>query len=209
MPTKVCMVKPMVFPVVVCGCERWTIKKAECWRIDAFELWLEKTLESPVDSKEIKAVNPKGNQSWIFTGRTDSEAVESALATWFKELTYWKRPWCWERLRARGVGGRGWDSWMASPTRWTWVWAISRRWRRTGKPGMLQFMGLQKVGHDLATEQQQHSTFIECLLHVCCSMYMKWQPSIPSSLYVHVTPQIKAGVCFTSPWIWLTFTTNM
>ena len=60
---KVHLVKAMVFPVVMCGCESWTIKKAECQRIDAFELWLEKTLESPLDSKEIKAVNPKGNQS--------------------------------------------------------------------------------------------------------------------------------------------------
>ena len=74
--TKVHIVKVMVFPVVMHGCESWTIKKAECWRIDAFELWLnlEKTLESPLDSKEIKPVNPKGNQSWIFTGRTEAEA---------------------------------------------------------------------------------------------------------------------------------------
>ena len=71
------------------------------------------------------------------------------LATWCKELTHWKRPWCWERLRARGKGDdRGWDGWMASLTQWTWVWANSGRQWRAGKPGVLQFMGLQRVGHD-------------------------------------------------------------
>ena len=73
LPTKVCLVKDMVFPVVMYGCESRTIKKAEC-RIDAFELWCWKTLESPLDCKEIKAVNPKGNQPWVFIGRTDAEA---------------------------------------------------------------------------------------------------------------------------------------
>ena len=80
----------------------------------------------------------------------------NTLATWWETLTRWKRPWCWERLKVEG-DDRGQDGWMASPTRWTWVWASSRRWWRTGKPGMLQFMGLQKVRHDLATEQSQGS----------------------------------------------------
>ena len=74
-----------------------------------------------------------------------------------KELTHWKRPWCWERLRAGGEGGnRGWDDWMVSPTWWTWVWASSGRWRRTGKPGVLQSMRWKRVEHDLSTEQQQN-----------------------------------------------------
>ena len=68
--SKVHIVKAMVFPVVVCRCESWTIKKAEHWRIDDFKLWCWRTLESPLGSKEIKPVNPKGNQSWIFIGRT-------------------------------------------------------------------------------------------------------------------------------------------
>ena len=73
-----------------------------------------------------------------------------------EELSHWKRPWSWERLRAGGEGGdRGWDGWMASPTQWTWVWARSRRWWRTGRPGVLQSMGSQRVGHNWATEQQQ------------------------------------------------------
>ena len=76
---KVCLVKAMVFPVVMYGCESWTIKKAECRRIDAFEPWvLEKTLESPLDCKEIQPVHPKADQSWVFTGRTDVE-VETAI----------------------------------------------------------------------------------------------------------------------------------
>ena len=73
-----------------------------------------------------------------------------------KELTHWKRPWCWERLRAGGEGGdRGWDDWIVSPTQWTWIWANSRRRWRTGEPGTLQSMGLQRVSHDLTTKQQQ------------------------------------------------------
>ena len=75
------------------------------------------------------------------------------MATWCKELTHLKKPWCWERLRTGGEGDdRGWDGWMASPTRWTWVWVDSRSWWWTGRPGVLWFMGSQRVGHDWATE---------------------------------------------------------
>ena len=75
------------------------------------------------------------------------------LATWYEELTHWKRPWCWERLKAGGErDGRGWDDWMASLTRWTWVWTSSRSWWWTGKPGMLQSLRSQRVGHNWATE---------------------------------------------------------
>ena len=77
----------------------------------------------------------------------------STLATWCEELTHWKRPWCWERLRAGGKGNdREWDVWMASPTGWTWVWVDSGSWWWTGRPGVLQFMGLKRVGHDWVTE---------------------------------------------------------
>ena len=81
MPTKIDLVKATVFPVIMYGCERWTIKKAEHQRIDAFTVVLERILESPLDSKEIQPVHPKGNQSPIFTGRTDAEAETPALAT--------------------------------------------------------------------------------------------------------------------------------
>ena len=77
----------------------------------------------------------------------------NTLATSCEELTHWKRPWCWEGLGAGGEGDdRGWDGWMASPTRWTWVWVNSGSWWWTGKPGVLRFMGSQRVGHDWVTE---------------------------------------------------------
>ena len=115
---------------------------------------LEKTLESPLDYKEIQPVHPKGDQSWVFTGRTDVKSWNSnTLATWCEELTHWKRAWCWEGLGAGGEGDdRGWDGWMTSPTRWTWVCVDSGSSWWTGRPGMLQFMGSWRVGHDWATE---------------------------------------------------------
>ena len=77
----------------------------------------------------------------------------NTLATWREELTHWERPWCWERLKAGGEGpDRGWDGWMALPTRWTWVWVTSGSWWWTGRPGVLQSMGSQRVGHDWVTE---------------------------------------------------------
>ena len=109
---------------------------------------LEKTLESSLDRKEIQAVHPKGNQSWIFIGRTHAEAETPIL--W--PLTHWKRPRCWERLKAGEGVDRGWDGWMASLTQWTWVSVNSGSWWWTGRPGMLRFMGWQRVGHDWATE---------------------------------------------------------
>ena len=75
------------------------------------------------------------------------------LATWCEELSHWKRPWCWERLRAGGEGDdRGWEGWMASLTQWTWVWVSSGSWWWTERPGVLRFMGSQRVRHDWATE---------------------------------------------------------
>jgi len=98
---------------------------------------LEKTLERPLDCKEVKPVNPKGNQPWIKDQCWSWDA--NNLATWCEEPTHRKRPWCWERLRARGEGDdRGWDSWMASLIQWTWTWANSERWWGTGRPGVLQ-----------------------------------------------------------------------
>ena len=126
---------------------------------------LEKILESPLDSKQIKPVNPKGSQSWIFIGRTDAEAEAPIL--WLpdhaKSWLIWKSPWHWERLKVGGKGDdRGWDGWMASPTQWTWVWANSGRQWRIGKSSMLQSMGSQRVRHDLATEKQQDKSGTAC-----------------------------------------------
>ena len=119
LPTKVRLIKSMVFPVVMYGCESWTVKKAECWKIDAFwTMMLERTLESPLDCKEIQPGHPKGDQSCVFIGRTVVEAEIPILRPPLcEELTRWKRPWCWERLRAGGEGDdRGWDGWLASLT---------------------------------------------------------------------------------------------
>ena len=93
LPTKVHLVKAMVFPVVMYECESWTVKKAECRRIDAFELWFWRRLESPLNCKEIQPVHPEGDQSWVFIGRTNAEAeTPNSLTTSCEELTHWKRP---------------------------------------------------------------------------------------------------------------------
>ena len=111
---------------------------------------LEKTLESSLDSKEIQPVHPKGDQSWVFTVRTDVEAETPII--WPSDAKNWlilKRSWRWERLKAGGEGDdRGWDGRMASPTQWTWVWLDSGSWWWTGRPGVLWY----RVEHDWATE---------------------------------------------------------
>ena len=129
--------------------QSWTPKNRCFWTVV-----LEKTLESPLDCKESQQVHPKGNQSWIFIGRTDAEAEASIL--WppdEKKLTHWKRPWCWEGL---GTGGeeddRGWDGWMASPTWQTSVWVNPGSWWWTGRPGVLLSIVSWRAQHDWATE---------------------------------------------------------
>ena len=138
----------------------WELDYKESWASKNWCFWivvLEKTLESPF-CKEIQPVNPKGGQSWIFIGRADAEAA--ILWPSDVELTHWKRPWLWERLKAGGEGDdRGWDGWMASPSWWTWDWASSGSLWWTGKHGMLQSMGLQRVGHDWVTELTEHRLF--------------------------------------------------
>ena len=97
---------------------------------------------SPSSRRSILGVHWK---DWCWSSNT--------LAIWCKELTHWKRPWCWERLKVGGEGDdRGWDGWMASPTRWTWVWASCWSWCWTGRPGVLQSMGPQRVRHDWVIE---------------------------------------------------------
>ena len=143
----------MVFPVVMHGCESWTIRKAEHQRIDAFEPWCwRRLLRAPWTVRRSNHLSPKGNQPWIIIGRTDAEAETPIL--WPHDVG--KRPWCWERPKGGGEGdNRGWGGWMASLTQWKWVWGNSGRWWRTGKPGVLQSLGSQRVGHGWATEQQQ------------------------------------------------------
>ena len=130
----------------------WQLDCEEGWAPKNWCFWtvvLEKTLENPLDCKEIQPVHSEGDQPWVFIGRTDAEAETPIL--WPPHVKSW--PWCWEGLGAGGEGdGRGWDGWMASPTRWMWVWVNSRSWWWTGRPGVLWFMGSQRVGHDWATE---------------------------------------------------------
>ena len=94
----------------------------------------------------------------------------NTLATRCEELTHLKRPWCWERSKVRGEGDdRGWDGWMASPTQWTWVWVNSRSWWWTGRPGMLQSMRLQRVGHEWATEMNWKLIKYQTMWCICSS----------------------------------------
>ena len=130
LPTKVLLVKAMVFPVVTFGCESWTITKAECQRMMLFHCGFgEDSLESlglqghptsPSYRKTVLNIHWKG---WCWSWNANP------LAMWCKEVTHLRRPWCWERLRVGGEGDdRGWDGWMASPTQWTWVWVNSGSW---------------------------------------------------------------------------------
>ena len=134
----------------------WELDCEESWAPNNWSFWtvvLEKTLESPLNCKEIQPVHPKGVQAWVFIGRTDAEAETPVL--WppiSEELAYWKRPWFWEGLGAGAEGDDRWDGWMASPTGWAWVWVNSGSWWWTGRPGVLRFMGSQRVRHDWATE---------------------------------------------------------
>ena len=153
MPKKVHLVKGMVFPVVMYGCENRTMKKAVHWRTDAFELWCRRRL------LRVPWTARRSNHS-VFKEISPEYSLEGLmlklklhnLATWCEELTHWKRPWCWERLKAGGEGAVGWDGWMASLTQWTWVWASSGSWWWTEKPGVLQSMGSQRVRHNWAIE---------------------------------------------------------
>ena len=163
LPTKVCLVKVMVFPVVMYGCENWTIKKAEHRRIDSFELWCwRRLLWVPWTARRsnksiLKEISPEYSLEGLM--------LKLKLQYWCKELTHWKRPWWWERLRAGGEGDdRGWDDWMASPTQWTWVLVDSGSGWWTGRPGMLRFMGSQRVGHDWVTELNWTETMSRVLI---------------------------------------------
>ena len=154
LPTKVLLVKAMVFPVVMYGCESWTVKKAEHRRIDAFELWCwRRLLRVPWTARRSNPVHSKGDQPWVFFGRNDAKAETPVL--WPPHAKRWHvgkdsdagRGWGQEEK-----GTTGWDGWMASLTLWTWVSVNSGSWWWTGRPGVLQFMGSQRVGHDWATE---------------------------------------------------------
>ena len=126
----------------------WKLDCEESWALKNWCFWtvvLEKTLESPLDFKEIQPIHSKGDQPWDFFGRNDAKAEIPIL--WPPHAKSWLigRLWCWEGLGAGGEGDdRGWDGWMASLTRWTWVSVNAGSWWWTGKPGVLQSMGVEE-----------------------------------------------------------------
>ena len=161
LPTKVCLIKTMVLPVVMYGCVSWIIMKVEHRRIDAFELWgWGRLLRVPWTARRsnqsiLKEVSPEHSLEGLML-----KLKLQYFDHWCKELTHLKRPWCWERFKAGGEGdNRGWDGWMASPTQWTWVWVNSESWWWTGRPGALSFMGSQRIRHDWVTELSNSWTF--------------------------------------------------
>ena len=146
----------------------WELDSEESWAPKNWYFWtvvLEKTLESPLDCKEIQLVHPKGDQSWVFIGRPDVEAeTPILLPPHAKSWLIGKDPNAGKDWGQEEKGKRGWNGWMASPTRWTWVWINSGSWWWTGKPGMLQFMGSQRVGDDWVTELSLWQLFFSVLL---------------------------------------------
>ena len=157
--TKVYLVKAMVFPVVMYGCESWMIKEPECQRIDAFEPWCwRRSLRVPWTAQ-------RSNQSILKEINSEYSLEGLMLKLKFQYFSHlmWKansleKPLMLGKIEGRRKGdNRGWDGWMASSIQWTGVWVNSGRWWRTGKPGMLQFKGSLRARHDRAAEQQQVS----------------------------------------------------
>ena len=148
LPTKDRLVKAMVFPVVMYGCESWTVKKAESQRIDAFQLWCWRRLLRVPWTARIQPVHSEGDQSWVFFGRNDAKAETPVL--WPPYTKSWF-------IGKDSDAGRDWGQEEKGMTEdemtwWTWVWVTSGSWWWIGRPGVLRFMGSQRVGHDWATE---------------------------------------------------------
>ena len=179
--TKVCLVKALVFPVFMYGCESWAIKKAKHQKLMLLNCGLKKTLESPLDCK-IKPVNPKENQSWIFIGRTDAEADASTL--WPPDVKSWligKDPEAGKDWRQEEKGTiENEVVKMASLTRWTWVWTNSRNWWWTGKPGVLQSTGSQRGRYDWVTERNWMTNDAE---HLVVFLLTIWIYSLEKCLF--------------------------
>ena len=141
----------------------------------------------PTSASKRKSVLNLHWKNWCWSWNSNT------LATWWEELTHWKRLWCWERLRARGEGDdRGWDGWMASPTQWTWVWASSGCWWWTGRPCMLQSMGSQRVRHVWATELNWSALkHMSCInnRHPTISVYLGFLHSFKSRILSRPLPE--------------------
>ena len=170
---KVCVVKVMVFSGVIYGCESWTIKKAECWRTDAFKLWFwRRVLRVPLTARRsnqliLRQINPEYlSKDWSWSWNS------STLVTWCKELTHWERHWCWERWRAGGEeDDRGWGGWIASLTQGTWIWANSRRQWRTAQPGVLPESRMRLCNWKTATTNNTWWFWI-------CCLYLYWTTGV-------------------------------
>ena len=154
LPTKVCLLKAMVFPVVMYGCESWTIKEAECQRIDALEPWCwRRLLRVPWTARRsnhsiLKEISPE----------CSLEGLMLKLNLWYfshlmRRTDSFEKTLMLGKIEGEGEGDdRGWDGWMASLTQWIWVWVNSGSCWWSGRPGVLQSMGLQRVRHDRVTE---------------------------------------------------------
>ena len=164
------------------GCESWTVKKAERQRIDAFELWCWRRLlrvpwtarrsNQSILKDEYSVLNIRWKDwGWNWNSNT--------LATWCKELTHWKRPWCWERLRAREGNDRGWDGWWHHQLNGQWVWVNSGSWWWTGRPGVLRFIGSQRVGHEWANELTELTCLLQGFDHWLLSDSSSFVGSLP------------------------------
>ena len=131
------------------GCESWTVKKAEHWRIDAFELWCWRRLlrvswtARRSNQSILKEISPGCLLEWLML-----KLKLQHFGYLMQRADLFEKPWCWERLKVRKGDDRGWGSMMASPTQWTWVWVNSGSWWWTGRPGVMQSMGSERVGHD-------------------------------------------------------------
>ena len=157
----------------------WELDYKESWAPKNSCFWtmvLEKTFESPLDCKEIQPVHPEGDQSWVFTGRTDVEAETPIL--WLpaaKSWLIWKILMLGKVEAGREGDDRGWDGWMASPAWWTWVWVDSGSWWWTGRTDVLWFMRLQRVGYDWANELNMNFDFFPRWIIISIIIYFDAQ----------------------------------
>ena len=152
----------MFSPVVMYGCESWTIRKAKRQRIDAFELWCWKRLlrvpwtEWRSNQSILKEISPGCSLEGLMLKLKLQYFGPPDVESWL----IWKDPDAGKDWAQEEKGTRGWDGWMASPTQWTRVWVDSGSWWRTGRPGVLRFMGSQRVGHNWATELNCSTEFV-------------------------------------------------
>ena len=188
LPTKVRLIKAMVFPVVMYGGESWTVRKAECWRIDAFELWCWwRLLRVPWTARRSNRSILKNSPGYSLEGLMLKLKIQ-----YFGHLM-WRVDSLEKTLMLGGIGAggegdvRGWDGWMASPTWCTWVWVNSGSWWWTGRPGVLRFMGSQGVRHDWVTELNWTCVRKSTIIYTQISI--EWIESYLCSQYLTETKQ--------------------